>query len=144
MYVKFYDIIPTLSCLLGLLKVPWIRLAASKTPHLYIAFDMFSNFQTKFIWDVKSMCIVAMHKPKTTVKYWDMLLSLSGPLGLQLAADINIMVGGEGGFLQIGGTNNNLGRNSVQVTEAEEFKRGGSNSQVNSTQHWWQLPHCSL
>ena len=37
--------------------------------------------------DVKSMGIVPMHEGKMPLKYWGMLLSLSGPLGLGRAVD---------------------------------------------------------
>jgi len=50
--------------------------------------------------DVKSMGILPMHEGKMPLKYWGMLPSLSGPLGLGRAADT--MVGG--GTLQKGGT----------------------------------------
>jgi hypothetical protein len=50
--------------------------------------------------DVKSMGILPMHEGKTPLKYWGMLPSLSGPLGLGRAADT--MVGG-GGYLTKGG-----------------------------------------
>jgi hypothetical protein len=43
---------------------------------------------------------VSMHEWKMPLKYWGMVLTLSGPLGLGRAADT--MVGG-GGTLQKGG-----------------------------------------
>ncbi len=43
--------------------------------------------------DVKSMGIVSMHEGKMPLKYWGMLPSLSGPLGLGRA--VNTMVGGD-------------------------------------------------
>ena len=49
--------------------------------------------------DVKSMGIAPMHEGKMSLKYWGMLPSLSGPLGLGQAADT--MVGG--GYLTKGG-----------------------------------------
>jgi len=42
--------------------------------------------------DVKSLGILPMHEGKTPLKYWGVLPSLSGPLGLGRAADT--MVGG--------------------------------------------------
>ena len=48
--------------------------------------------------DVKSICILPMHEGKMPLKYWGMLPSLSGPLGLGREADT--MVGG--GYLTKG------------------------------------------
>jgi len=50
--------------------------------------------------DVKSVVILPMQKGKMPLKYWGMIPSLSGPLGLGRAADT--MVGGRG-TLQKGG-----------------------------------------
>ncbi len=59
---------------------------------MYLVFTISCNFQTEMIMDVKSMGIVPMHEGKMPLKYWGMLPSLSGLLGLGQAADT--MVGG--------------------------------------------------
>jgi hypothetical protein len=82
------------------------------------AFMASYNFQTECRWDIKSMGIVLMLKWKTPLKYWGMLSSQRGQLGLRKAADI--MVRG-GVHKKMAGTKI-IGRNLVQSTE--EFKRG--------------------
>ena len=49
------------------------------TSHLVL----FCNFQTTCVGAIKSMDIVCMHVSKMYVKYWDMILTLSGSLGLR-------------------------------------------------------------
>jgi hypothetical protein len=74
------------------------------------------KFQTECRWDIKSMGIVLMLKWKMPVKYWGMLPSRRGRLGLRQAADIMVRGGKKMSGTKI------LGRNLVQSTE--EFKQG--------------------
>ncbi len=118
-HAKFWDKIPTPSVSLGLLKGS--RMPANKTPNLSIFLQVFIasyNFQTEWRWDIKRMVIVLMLKWKMPLKYWGMIPSQKGWLGLRQAADI--MVRG-GVHKKMVGTIA-IGKNSVQSTE--EFEQG--------------------
>ena len=67
-------------------------------PHICITASLFpaelwSIFPKLCAMDVKSMGILSMHEGKMPLKYWGMLPSLSGPLGLGQAADTIVGVG---------------------------------------------------
>ncbi len=68
------------------------RCRLTKHPIYLVCFTISCNFQTELMMDVKSMGIIPMDKGKMPLKYWGMLPSLSGPLGLGRVADT--MVGG--------------------------------------------------
>ncbi len=62
------------------------RIRANKTPiYLVIlpASTMICHLLTRCIWNIKSIEIVTIHLWKMPLKYWGMVPSLNGPLGLQ-------------------------------------------------------------
>ena len=103
MSAKYFDMILTLSGSLGLLVGGGHQL--TKCPNylaLLHAFIESCNFLTKCILEVESMGFVPMHPWKMRLKYWGMLPSQSGPLGLRQSRGYH----GCGGLYKNGGNKN--------------------------------------
>ena len=84
MYVKFQSLIPNLHGSLGLPSIGGDLLTICPIQLVIVpASTMVCNFLTRCIWNIKSTEIVTMHLWKMPLKYWGMVLSLNGLLGLQ-------------------------------------------------------------
>ena len=85
MYVKFQSLIPILHG--SLVELPSIGGDLLTICPIYLvilpASTMVCNFLTRCIWNIKSTETVTMHLWKMPLKYWGMVPSLNGPLGLQ-------------------------------------------------------------
>jgi hypothetical protein len=81
------------------------------------AFIAAYNFQTECRWEIKSMGIVLLLKWKMPLKYWGMLPSQRGRLGLRQVADIMVR-----GGVHKNGRNKNIGRSVYREIQVGSYK----------------------
>ena len=100
MYVKFLSLVPTLHCSLGLPSIGGDLLTICPIYLVILpASTTVCNFLTRCIWNMKSTETVTMHLWKMPLKYWAMVPSLNGPLGLQNGGHHGL-----GGAVKLAGT----------------------------------------
>ena len=63
----------------------WLKCSTlTKCPVLHAIMSLCCNYQTTCIWGLKSIEIVPMYVVKMSAKYWDVVSTWSGPLGLRM------------------------------------------------------------